>query len=125
MAIIEKKILFEGSKGKDEIEALFDSGATYSCIRKEIAQQLEIITPLPRILKFDTAKDGQQLSAKECIRCDFYINGDRFSDEFIVIEKLKDKVIIGAATLQKWRMKLDFEHDTIIYDPKVTRLRIV
>lgn len=42
-----------------------------------------------------------------------------------IIEKLKNKVIIGAITLQKWRMKLDFEHDAIIYDPKVTRLRFV
>lgn len=80
---------------------------------------------MPRLLKFDTARDGIKLEAKERISIDFFINGDRFSDEFIVIEKSSDKAIIGAATLQKLRMKLDFEHNAIIYDPKVTRLRIV
>ncbi len=43
-------------------------------------------------------------------------------DEFMIIDGLSEEVIIGAATLQKWRMKLDFEHDEIIYDPKVTKL---
>jgi len=125
MAIIEKKIWFEGSKGKKEIEALFDSGATYSCIRKDIAEKLEFIVPLPHILKFDTARNGIKLEAKERISIDFFINSDRFSDEFIVIDQLTDQAIIGASTLQKWRMKLDFENDAVIYDPRVTRLRIV
>jgi len=31
-------------------------------------------------------------------------------------------VIIGVATLQKWRLKLDFERDEIIIDPRVTKL---
>ena len=40
----------------------------------------------------------------------------------MVMEKLSNGVIIGAATLQKWRLKLDFERDEIIIDPKVTKL---
>ena len=41
--------------------------------------------------------------------CNFYINRDRFSDEFmvidnLVIDNLSDEVIIGAATMQKWRI---------------------
>lgn len=47
------------------------------------------------------------------------------SAEFMVIEGLSDRVIIGAKTMQSWRMKLDFEHDEVVYDPKVTKLRIV
>jgi len=40
----------------------------------------------------------------------------------MVIEKLSNGVIIGAKTLQAWRLKLDFESDEIIIDPKVTKL---
>jgi len=43
----------------------------------------------------------------------------------MVIPGLSDPVIIGAATLQKWRMKLDFENDEIIIDPRVTKLRLL
>jgi hypothetical protein len=34
-------------------------------------------------------------------------------------------VIISAATLQKWRMKLDFEADEVIIDSRVTKLRLI
>jgi len=52
------------------------------------------------------------------------LNGDRFSEEFMVIDKLSEDVLIGAKTLQSWRMKLDFEHDEVIYEPRVRKLRI-
>ncbi len=124
MSVIEKKILLEGSKGKKEILTLFDSGATYSCIQKDLARKLANLEPLPQVMIFSTA-GKEKLKVKYAIRLDFYINSDRFSDEFMVIDGLSEKIIIGAATLQKWRMKLDFENDEIIYDPKVTKLRII
>ncbi len=125
MAVIEKKIELRGSKGKSEENALFDSGATYSCIQQELAEKLEIITPLPEPMEFGTAEKGHKLKVTKCIRLNFYMNGDRFSDEFMVVDGLSDRVIIGAKTLQSWRMKLDFEHDEVLYDPKVTKLRII
>ena len=39
----------------------------------------------------------------------------------MVTPGLSEDAIIGANTLQKWRIKLDFEHDTIIVDPKVLK----
>ncbi len=135
MSVIKKKIRLEGSKGKEEILTLFDSGSTYSCIQKDLAKKLEVLTPLPKTIKFGTAGD-QTLEAKYRISIDFYINSDRFSDEFMVIEGLSKKtcpvgrndrigVLIGASTLQKWRMKLDFENDDILYNPDVTELQII
>jgi len=45
------------------------------------------------------------------------------SDEFLLDPGLSEEAIIGAATLQKWRIKLDFEHDQVIVDPKVAKLQ--
>ncbi|MBI4641456.1 MAG: hypothetical protein HY731_12225 [Candidatus Tectomicrobia bacterium] len=53
------------------------------------------------------------------------MEGYRFSDEFIIIDGLSDPVIIGAATMQKWRLKLNFEHEDVIIDPRVTHLRLL
>ncbi len=47
------------------------------------------------------------------------------SDEFLVIPGLNEEAIIGAATIQKWRIKLDFEHDKAIVDPKVAKMQLV
>jgi hypothetical protein len=124
MAVIEKKIKLKGSKGEKEVLALFDSGATYSCIHPELAEQLEVLTPLPRGIEFETAEKGQKIKATAHVILFFYMNGDRFSDEFMVMDGLSEQVIMGAKTLQSWRMKLDFEHDEVIYDPRVTKLRI-
>jgi hypothetical protein len=38
-----------------------------------------------------------------------------------VIPSLFEEVIIGVNTLQKWRIKLDFDNDTLIVDPKVAK----
>lgn len=124
MALIEKRIVLEGSKGNKEVSALLDSGATYSCIDPGLAAELEIVSPLPGPMDFGTAKDGETLQATERVSLNFYLKGYRFSDEFMLISGLSEEVIIGAATLQKWRLKLDFEAEDVIIDPRVTRLRI-
>jgi hypothetical protein len=108
MAVIQKNIRLIGSVGQRDELALFDCGATYSCIAPCLARQIEVVLPLPRPKVFGTAKDSGQLTAKERVSLDFEIGDYRFSDEFMLISELSEPVIIGAATLQKWRMKLDF-----------------
>ena len=125
MAVIQKTIRLVGSLGSKEELALFDSGASYSCIVPELARQLEHVTRIPEPMTFGTAKDGQRLVATERVSLNFYLEGYRFSDEFMLIPELSEEVIIGAKTLQAWRMKLDFENDEVIIDPRVTKLRLM
>lgn len=125
MAVIEKPIRLVGSKGSKEVYALFDSGSTYSCIQSALAEKLGRVEPLPEPMEFGTAEKRRKVRVKEAVRLNFYIDGLRFSDEFMLIPELSEETIIGAATLQKWRMKLDFEHDEVILDPRVTKLRLL
>ena len=125
MAVIEKGIKLVGSKGERKVFAIFDRGSTYSCIEPGLAESLGMIEALPEPMDFGTAKWGERLAAKEAIRLNFYIDGYRFSDEFMLIPELSEAVIIGAKTLQAWRMKLDFEKEEVIIDPKVTKLRLL
>ncbi|HOK41949.1 MAG TPA: retropepsin-like aspartic protease, partial [bacterium] len=125
MSILKKRIKLRGSKGEIEEEVLFDTGASYSCIKKGLAEKIANLELLPEPMEFLTAEGGRKIVGHNRISINFYINGDRFSDEFIVLEELSENVIIGVATLQKWRMKLDFENEEIIYDKRVTRLQII
>jgi len=125
MAVIQKEIKLVGSKGKRNEVVLFDNGATYSCLEKSLAEELGILDRLPELFEIETAEKERKIKIKEHISLVFYINGYRFSDEFMVVENLSEPVIIGAATLQKWRMKLDFENDEVIIDPRVTKLRLI
>jgi hypothetical protein len=65
------------------------------------------------------------MEVKERVVLDFYLSGYRFSDEFLIIENLSEKVIIGAKTMQAWRLKLDFEKEDIIIDPRVTEIQLI
>jgi hypothetical protein len=76
-------------------------------------------------LRFETAQEGDSMTATQRVVLDFLLNDYRFSDEFIVLDRLSEPVIIGAKTMQAWRMKLDMEHEEVIIDPSVTRLRLI
>ena len=125
MAVIEKEIKLVGSRGAKTMTAVFDSGASYSCIQPQLAKDLGMVEALPEAMDFGTAKEGERLTAKEAIRLNFYLDGYRFSDEFMLIPGLSEPVIIGAKTLQAWRLKLNFETDEVIVDPRVTKLRLL
>ena len=119
--ILKFPVLFEGSKGEKTLQALYDSGATFSCIHPDHAEKLGILEKLYRKLKIATASEGHYIEISHRVTLDFYINKVRLSDEFMVVPALSEEVIIGAATLQKWRIRLDFEHDKVLVDPKVAK----
>ncbi len=121
MSIIRLPLHFEGSQGEKTLYCLFDSGATFSCISEAAIKNLENPTKLRKPLEVATAAEGHYLRIKERIAVDFYYNDIRLSDEFMVIPGLSEDVILGVNTFQKWRIKLDFEHDTVIIDPKVAK----
>jgi len=125
MAIIEKEVKLVGSKGEHELVGLFDSGATYSCIDRDLAETLGTLEPLPSPLSLETAEVGRVMEVREAVRLDFHLDDYRFSDEFMIVPDLSDQLIIGAITMQKWRFKLDFEAEEVIIDPRVTRLRLL
>ena len=123
--ILRIPLLFEGSKSSKNLYALFDSGATYSCINEDRAEELEIFTSLRTPLHLSMARRPLFMEITHRITLDFYKDDIRLSDEFLVAPNLSEEVVIGATTMQKWRIKLDFEHDTIIIDPKVAKLILI
>lgn len=124
MSIIERTIRLEGPLGERDVTALFDSGASVSCIRPELAKELEPPIPLRIPLIVSTADKKNNMPVNEKVSLEFYIDGYRFWTEFFLVSDLSEDVIIGATTLQQWRFKLDFEKEEVIIDPRVTRMRI-
>ena len=105
--------------------ALFDSGATYSCISEDSIEGLEELLQLHTPLRLSTASVATFMEITHTTRLDFYHEEVRLSDEFLVVPGLSEEVIIGAATMQKWRLKLDFEHDKVIVDSAVAKLILI
>ena len=123
--ILRLPLRFEGNVGEKTLYALFDIGVTYSCVNSEIAEEIETLIPLHRPMRMLTAGAAATIEVKHRIVTDFYHDDIRLTDEFYVIPELSEQVIIGASTMQKWRIKLDFDHDTIIIDPKVAKAILI
>ena len=125
MSIIKDPLLFVGSKGEKILYTLFDSGANLSCISPDYLEDIETPVSLGRVRKIATASEGHFIEVKYRVSLDFYMNDVLLSDEFLVVPGLSEEAIIGAATMQKWRIKLDFEHDKAIVDPKVAKMQLI
>ncbi len=122
MGILVKPVTLRGDKGQIELDGMFDTGSTYSVIRKDIAEQLATVVPLDEPIVLRTAEQGRQLTGTHRVVLTIWLNGYRLSDEFMVVEQLSRPVLIGAATMQKWRMRLDMANEEIIVDPTATEL---
>ncbi len=125
MSVIKLPLRFEGSKTDKTLYTLFDSGANLSCISEEFASELTDLIRFRTPRRVYTAAVGHYIEIRYKIAIDFYIDDIQLSDEFLVIPSLSEEAIIGAATMQKWRIKFDFDHDKVIVDPKVARLQLV
>ncbi len=125
MSVIKLPLLFVGSQGEKHLYTLFDSGANLSCISPEFVREIEKPVSLGRVRRVATAAEGHYIEIREAVRLDFYLEDILLSDEFLVVPNLSEEAIIGAATMQKWRIKLNFEHDTVEVDPKVARMQLI
>jgi hypothetical protein len=120
--IIKLPVRFKGSKGEKVLWTLFDTGSLYSCIREDLAKDLALLDELPEPMMFETASESNFIRATHAIRINFELNDSYLTDEFMVLPQLSEEAIIGATTMQKWKIKLDFEYDSVIIDPKVAKL---
>ena len=125
MSVIKLPLLYVGSKGEARLYTLFDSGANLSCINQAFVSKLEIPTSIGIPRRMATASEGHFIAVTERVVLDFYVNDILISDEFLIVPGLSEEAVIGASTLQKWRIKLDFEHDTVHLDPSVRKMQLI
>jgi hypothetical protein len=124
MSVVKHPLLYVGPKGEKHLYTLFDSGAHLSCIHPDHVEGLAVPQQLGRTRRIGTASDGHFIEVNFVVRLEFYINDVQLSDEFLVVPGLSEEAIIGATTMQKWRIKLDFEHEQLYVDPRVDKLQL-
>ena len=101
---------------------LFDSGATFSCLRPDIAEAINIPEILGRPIESATASEGQYIKITEALPADFYYNDIMLNDKFMAVTVSSAEEIICMNIMQKWWTKLYDEHDTIMIQLKVAKL---
>jgi len=125
MSVIRLPLLYVGSKGEKTLYTLFASGTNLSCIGIKHLENLEIPVNLGITKSVSTLIEAHYIEVKYRVTLDFYVNDVLLSDEFLVVPSLKEEAIIGAATLQKWRIKLNFKGCIVEVDPKVAKMQLI
>jgi hypothetical protein len=128
VSVLEHEVTLVGSEGRVRCRALFDSGADYSIIRRDMAEQIAQLNllPDPENWVFETARPGDLVETRYRVALDFLFEDSlaRFSDEFIVFDDCSEEVIVGAKTMQAWRITLDFDAEQVTYRKTARRLRV-
>ena len=122
MGLIIKKLRVAGDKGERRLQVLFDTGASASSVRRDVVDKVATTLKLPSPETYTLGDGVGKLRVNETVVLHIYIDGIRISDNFIVAPRLSDEVIIGANTMQKWRIKLDLENEKVIIDKTMARL---
>lgn len=118
-----KQLRVQGNKSKRRMNILFDSGASECFIRASLTRSLGYPTRLPQPKSVELGRGHLRVS--EVIAADVLLNGYRLHWYFVLVPQLTEEVIIGADFFQRWKIKLDPEHERLIVDPKALRLKLV
>jgi hypothetical protein len=125
MSVIKLPLLFRGAKTEKSLQALFNSVVNLSYINPFFATELAIVNILDKEHFIPTLTKGHFIKITKSVRFKFYLHDMLLSHEFLVVPGLSKEAIIGAATMQKWRIKLNFEHDRVEVDPKVAKMQLI
>ena len=114
-----------GEHGSVSASALYDTGASLSFIRRDVAERIGVPVRLPHPMRFEMGRAGEFVEVRDQIALAFTVSGLELLDSFLVADGLSEGAIIGARTMQKWGIKLDPEHEAVSVDPRAARLKFV
>lgn len=106
MGIIRQMLVVKGDKKEEKLSVLFDSGASRSLIKGDIAKELS--TPKELLIQRDfTVADGHKVSCKYLCDLMVEIEGKRIGIEAFLIDDLPVPLILGALDMEAYIIKID------------------
>lgn len=123
--MVSKRIRIRGDRGHILAEALFDTGASKSLIRRDVAVKVAspLKTPIPWTFQLGDGKG--RLKTNEMVGLFFQLKGVPIAHTFIVARYLSEEVIIGTDLMQFWKIRPDPVREDILIDKKLIQLKLV
>ena len=120
---IYRSLKVRSSKGESAVKALFDTGASFTVVRKEIAEKIGHI--LPTDVRQVTLADGKtKLDVLGYIPISTMLEGSPIDDIAYVIEELAEELIVGARVMEFYDIKLDPSTNKIIVGKNYTSFEL-
>jgi predicted aspartyl protease len=110
---IYRALKIRSSKGELTVKTLFDTGASFTVIKKNVAEKIGHI--LPTEVKEVTLAEGKtKLKVLGYIPISTVLEGSPIDDIAYVIEELAEELIIGVKVMEFYDIKLDPSTNKII-----------
>jgi predicted aspartyl protease len=110
---IYRVLRVRSSRGELNVKALFDTEASFTVIRRDVAERIGHI--LPTDVKEVTLADGKtKLKVLGYIPISTVLEGSPIDDIAYVIEELAEELIVGVKVMEFYDIKLDPSTNKII-----------
>ena len=121
--MVFREVKVRSNIGEDEVRALFDTGASRTFIRNDIAKKIGSLVELTRP-RIATLGDGEN-KIREGIFLEISLDDYVISTDADVSDKLAHELIIGASTMQEWGIVVDAESEKVVIKERKTSFELV
>ena len=125
MSRVFGEVKIRSNKGECQVRGLFDTGASRTFIRTDVAKELGDLIPLskPRLA---TLGDGEnKIEIKHGMFLEITLDDYTIDTDADVSPKLAHDLIIGASTMQEWGIVLDPEKEDVIIKQRKASFELV
>jgi predicted aspartyl protease len=110
---IYRVLRVRSSKGELAVKALFDTGASFTVVRRDVAEKIGHI--LPTDVREVALADGKtKLKVLGYIPISTVLEGSPIDDIAYVIEELAEELIVGVRVMEFYDIKLDPSTNRVI-----------
>jgi len=125
MGMVSKKIRIRGDRGAVSVSALFDTGASKSLIRRDIALKVGSLLKASRPWRFQLGDGKGRLTANEMVGLMFNLKDVSIIHSFVVTPALSDELIIGTDLMQLWKIRVEPGREDVVIDKRLIQLKLV
>jgi len=125
MSRVFQEVRIRSNIGESAVKALFDTGASRTFIKNEVAKRIGYAIKLlkPRVV---TLGDGDtKIEVKENINLEIILDDYAISTDADVTEKLAHELIIGASTMEEWGIVVDPKEGKVLIKERRTSFELV
>jgi len=112
LGVVRQELLIRGDRGSKKLAVLFDSGASRSLIRSDVA--VELCTPRKLLVPREfIAANGNRVVCSHFCELAVEIGGREVGIEAFLVDKLPVPIIFGALDMEAYRIKLDLAREAL------------